>query len=202
VAREVTAHYLTRGVRIAADIDPIAEQQGIGSALRRLGVTPVIGRRLLMRYERPLPPELPERGITIDIAPNDIGAITTKEWVEAVVSDEDVADVAIWQAVAEREARFPACRLYLARLGGQPAGACDLFSAHGWGRIDSVVTHPDHRRRGVASALIARAVRDSIAIGNEVTYLFTDAGGAGEPVYARLGFTVWATDIFKRHIRF
>src|SRR5258707_388346 len=72
VAREVAAHYRARGVPIAADVDDVAERQGIGAALRRLGVTPVIGGRRLMRYASPMPPRLPERGITIEVVPNDL----------------------------------------------------------------------------------------------------------------------------------
>jgi predicted GNAT family acetyltransferase len=203
VAREVAAHYRARGTPIAADVDEVAERQGIGAALRRLGITPVIGRRRLMRYPSHAPPWLPERGITIEIAPNDLHAAATREWVETVVSDEeDEEDRRRWRAVTELEARFSSCRLYLARIDGRMAGACDLFAAQGWGRIDSVVTRPDQRRRGVASALAARAVADSLALGHEVTYLFTDAGGAGEQVYTRLGFEIWATDVYRRHIRF
>src|SRR5678815_5200777 len=47
VAREVIAFYRSRNIPPTADIDEIAEQQGIGAALRRLGVTPVIGNTLL-----------------------------------------------------------------------------------------------------------------------------------------------------------
>jgi GNAT superfamily N-acetyltransferase len=202
VAREVAAHYQARGVPITADIDAVAERQGIGAALRRLGVTPVIGRRRLMRYTASVPPVLPERGITIEIVPNHLTARATQEWVETVVSDEEEEDRERWRAVTVHEARFPACHLYLARLDGQPVGACDLFAALGWGRIDSVVTCPEMRRRGVASALVARAVQDSLALGHEATYLFTEVGGIGEKVYERLGFEIWATDVFRRHIRF
>ncbi len=203
VAGEVATHYRTHGVPIAADVDEVAERQGIGAALRRLGVTPVIGSRRLMRYPSFAPPTPPERGVAIEVVPNDLQIAAAREWVTIVISDEEeVEDRERWRAVTEREALAPACRLYLARLDGRPAGACDLFTAQGWGRIDSVVTHPALRRRGVATALIARAIRDSLAMGNEITYLFTDAGGAGEQVYTRLGFTVWATDIFRRHIRF
>jgi GNAT superfamily N-acetyltransferase len=203
VAREVIAHYLMRGLPVAADIDIEAEHQGIGAALRRLGVTPILGHRLLMRYDPPTAPQPPERGITVEQVPNDLDTAETRVWVEMAVSDEEEpADRARWRLITEHEARSPACRLYLARIDGRPAGTCDLFVAGGWGRIDSVVTHPELRRRGVASALVAHAVRESLATGNQVTYLFTDAGGAGEQVYLRLGFTVWATDILRRHIRF
>jgi GNAT superfamily N-acetyltransferase len=142
-----------------------------------------------------------QRSFTIEVVPNETGAGEARAWVETVVCDEEAEDLPLWQAVTEMEARSSGCRLYLARLEGQAAGACDLFSHAGWGRIDSVVTVPAWRRRGVASRLTARAVADSLALGNTATYLFTDAGGAGEQVYRQLGFTVWAVDVLRRHIR-
>ena len=83
----------------------------------------------------------------------------------------------MWRAVAGYEARSAACRLYLARLDGRPAGACDLFTAAQWGKVDSVVTRSELRRRGVASALVSRAVTNSLTSGNYETYLFTEPGG-------------------------
>src|SRR5689334_1606174 len=58
IAREVLAYYRSRGLPPVADVDAAAEAQGIGAALRRLGVTPVIGDTLLMRYGTSEPPTL------------------------------------------------------------------------------------------------------------------------------------------------
>ena len=202
VAREVFAYYRARGLRPVADIDFIAEAQGIGSALRRLGVTPVIGNTLLMRYASASPPTLPERGITVQVVPNETGAGEARLWVETVMSVEDGEDAPIWRKVTERESRLPAteCRLYLGLVDNRPAGTCDLFFADNWGRIETVVTHPELRRRGVASAVVAQAVTDSLALDNTVTYLFTEAGGAGEQVYRKLGFVPWSLNPLRRHL--
>lgn len=83
---------------------------------------------------------------------------------------------------------IPEVRLYLARRGGEPAGAALLYSDHGMGYVDLVGTLPGHRRRGVASALVARAVDDSAALGNRWTSLETEAGSDAERVYRRRGF--------------
>ena len=200
VAREVRAVYRSRGQRPIADIDPEAERQGIGAALRRLGITPVIGKTLLMRYPHAQPPLPPKPGVTVEVIPNDTETEGVRLWVETVLSeDEETRSNPMLRIVTEHEARSPGCRLYLASLDGRPAAACDLFTADGWGRIDSVVTVPEFRRRGAAAALVCRAVADSLTLGNTETYLYTEAGGAGEQVYSRLGFHTQAINPLCRH---
>lgn len=199
--REVLATLEKLKMRVVVDVDAPAESQGIGAALRRRGLMPVAGRWLLMRYSHNNPPLLPQRGIEVFPVANETGQGEAKAWVKVVMSDEqDAETAALWREVAEREAAYPPCSLYLACLDGRPVGACDLFSAEGWGRIDSVVVRPEFRRRGVASALVARAVADSLAAGNTLTYLYTDGDGAGEAVYRKLGFTVWEVNVMQRHL--
>lgn len=201
IADEVIAFFRSRGLTVAADVDPIAEKQGIGAALRRRGVMPTLDQMLLMHYPSGKPPALPDRGIHIRAVPNKSETADTKLWVDIVTGD-DVGQPGeeLWREVVRRESLFSECRLYLAELQEQPIGACDLFVADGWGRIDSVQTDAGFRRRGVASAIVARAVADSLAAGNTETYLFTEAGGAGEQVYSRLGFVPWELGVLRRHI--
>jgi len=200
VSREVIAYFRSRGLPAVADVDAVAEAQGIGSALRRMGIVPVLGDTLWMRYPLPEPPNVNAPGARVDVVPNETGAGEARVWIETTLSDvEGTESAALWRAVAEREARYLACRLYLGLLSGQPAGTCDLFAAEGWGRVESVATRPEFRRRGVASAVVARAVADSLQMGNTVTYLLTEPGGAGEQVYRRLGFVPWGLNILRRH---
>lgn len=189
------------GRRIVIDVDPTAEAQGIGRALRRAGLMPVAGRRPALHYPHAVPPLPSARGITIAMIPNETGQGEAQAWIDVVLSDEDDPEaLPLWRAVAEYEAAYPPCRLYLACLDGRPVGACDLFLAEGCGRIDSVVVRPEFRRRGVASALVARAVADSLALGSTLTYLYTDAGSAGEAVYQKLGFTQIHPHLLRRYL--
>jgi len=200
-AHEVLDHLHRQGMRAVVDVDAIAEAQGIGRALRQIGMMPVIGRWLLMRYPHATPPEVSAQGITISPIANETGRGEAKAWIDVVLSDEDDAEtLPMWQDVAEHEAAYPPCRLYLASLDGRPVGACSLFLAEGCGRIDSMVVRPEYRRRGVASALVARAVTDSLATGADLTYLYTEGGGAGAAVYAKLGFVVWEINLMRRHL--
>lgn len=126
-----------------------------------------------------------------------------RAWIDLAGCDEDTEeDAALWRRVAMREARSPDCRLYLARVDNLPVGACQLFSHAGWGLIDSVITHPQFRRRGIASQLVAQAVQESRQLGNALTYLYTERESAGERVYRQLGFDIWGIDTLRRHIMF
>ena len=125
----------------------------------------------------------------------------TQEWIDLVASEEaGTENEVFWREVITREAGGEGRILYLVRLDSQPVGACHLFTANGWGRIDDVFVRPEFRRRGIASALIVRALSDSQVSGNVETYLFTEAGGMAEPLYRKLGFTVRAVNPLRRHI--
>src|SRR5262249_40347623 len=89
VVREIVAYYRARGLRPVADVDAIAEAQGIGFALRRLGITPVIGDTLLMRYAGDAPPVLPERGVAVQVVPNETGAGEARRWVETAMCEAE-----------------------------------------------------------------------------------------------------------------
>ena len=199
IAVEVIEFYKTRGQRVVADIDAIAEAQGIGAALRKRGVLPVIGEMTLMSYALPKPPFVSIEKVEIEEVLS--GSEKRAEWVRVQVSDEEDSRMeAMWRRVAEAEARFPLCRLFLARVGEKMVGACSLFVAERWGRIDSVITHPAYRRRGVASSLVSAVVAFSLSEGNTETYLLTEAQSAGEAVYSKLGFIEWALPLPKRHM--
>ena len=84
----------------------------------------------------------------------------------------------------------PEVRRYLARVDGAPAGTTLVYSQFGMGYVDHVATLPEHRRKGVASAMIARAIADSEAMGNRWTTLETMTDSNAERVYQRQGFRI------------
>ena len=206
---EIIGHFRARGLPVVVDVDPVAEAQGWGRELRRRGVTPVVGSTLLMRYTGSGANTVPESAdasehLSIRRVPNDLDDPDTQNWIALAGMEEEAEgnhdDAAFWRAVALREARSPDCRLYLATWDGQAAGACQWSAASGWAYIDSVTSHPDFRRRGIATRLVAQAAQDALAQGNMTLTLFTDRGGAGEQVYRRLGFETWGVDVLRRHI--
>ena len=82
----------------------------------------------------------------------------------------------------------PADRRYLVRLSGKPVGSTLLNSQDGMGYLDFVGVLPEYRRRGIASALVRRAVADSLDMGNRWTTLETATGSSAERLYQSLGF--------------
>ena len=69
------------------------------------------------------------------------------------------------------------------------------------GHIALLYTAPDAARRGVATALLGKAVRQLSA--NEVTELYTEAGLTAVPFFLRHGFEVTAEQtVTRRGVRF
>ncbi len=81
-------------------------------------------------------------------------------------------------------------RFFVATIGGSVAGFTTLISLAGAGYVDNVVTLPEHRRRGVASATIADAVRASVARGDRPVFLLATEGSDAQRLYERLGFAL------------
>lgn len=197
-ARETLTCLKGRAGRAVADIDPVAECQGIGRELRKLGMEPSSASFPLLYYPPVEPPSVPNGQIeVIEINPMDSEVET---WISMQIVDErEEQDRVFWKSVAEMEARSGMCRLFLAKINGEPAGACDQFSADGWGRIDSVITHPRWRRKGVATSLVIHAVNESIQSGCRFTYLFTRSGSDAERLYLQLGFVKAPILPIRRH---
>jgi len=82
----------------------------------------------------------------------------------------------------------PEVRRYLARVDGVPVGTTLLYSQFGMGYIDLVGTLPEHRRKGIAGALVTQAVIDSQTLGNRWTTLETTTGSGAERLYEQRGF--------------
>ena len=81
-------------------------------------------------------------------------------------------------------------RFFVATIDGERAGYAGLIRLEGVGYVDNVVTMPQYRRRGVASAAVSAAVEASRSSGDEATFLLADEGGSPAALYERLGFRV------------
>lgn len=82
---------------------------------------------------------------------------------------------------------------FLARLDGAPVAAADFtVPLNGFTELVGVATLPAYRRRGIASALTAWAVREALARGVRVTFLGAEDERASR-VYERVGFRPFAT---------
>jgi GNAT superfamily N-acetyltransferase len=93
----------------------------------------------------------------------------------------------------DREVLVPAgLRVFGGYLEGRLAGFASLISLAHVGYVDNVVTLPEYRRRGVATATTGRAARESLAAGDRMVHLLTEEGSRAEGLYERIGFRVQA----------
>lgn len=101
-----------------------------------------------------------------------------------------LADDVLDQIVARtRQVLVPAgTRFFVARVDGERAGYASLLRLGGVGYLDTVVTMPAFRRRGVATATVMAATEASRDAGDETTFLLADEDGQPSRLYERLGF--------------
>jgi ribosomal protein S18 acetylase RimI-like enzyme len=81
-------------------------------------------------------------------------------------------------------------RFFVGTVDGKDAGVASVLMLHGVAYVDNVVTWPEFRGRGVATATVSRAVRASLEAGAELVFLLAGEGGAPQRLYERLGFRV------------
>jgi GNAT superfamily N-acetyltransferase len=93
------------------------------------------------------------------------------------------------EMVATKRAKAPALQFFLASVDGVD---CAFFSSwpgiDGVGKVEDLFTAPEHRRRGIASALIAHAVADARTRGAEAVLIGADPADSPKAMYAALGF--------------
>ncbi len=76
-----------------------------------------------------------------------------------------------------------------------PDGTFAAYAGVWWDEVNRYIifepvgTHPDHRRRGLASALMAEGLRIGAALGADTAYVGSGAGKASNILYESLGFT-------------
>jgi GNAT superfamily N-acetyltransferase len=137
-----------------------------------LDAEPIAMAMELVKAE-PLPPGGPE--IDTDPEPAELGRINDR----AYGFDGDYFVLAL-------ETRPPGLHAYAARLDGVAVACAGAIDEEGDCGIFFVATLPEARGRGLASALLGRALADARERGCRTTSL--QATAAGYPIYERLGY--------------
>lgn len=111
-------------------------------------------------------------------------------------SEEVVRQLAEHRRVlAEAGARF-----FVALAGDVPASRCELYLGPGIAQIEDVATVPEHRNRGLARAVVLRAVDAARAAGADLVFLHADEEDWPKAWYRRLGFDpLERRSAFDRH---
>lgn len=118
-------------------------------------------------------------------------------WEAGIRSDPEIKDdeeVRQLVGAQHRRRRAAEVRYFAARADGEIASYCELFSADGTGQIESVMTLESYRSRGLGTAVVSRALEDSLAR-HDLTFLVADTEDWPKDWYANLGFepvgTIW-----------
>ena len=78
---------------------------------------------------------------------------------------------------------------YLGNLDEKPIGIATLIYSKNFGCIYNIGTIPDHRKKGISSALTLNAVADSIKNDAKIVFLQTEQGSFNEKYFTSLGFS-------------
>jgi GNAT superfamily N-acetyltransferase len=93
------------------------------------------------------------------------------------------------QIVEQKQAKAPAVQFFLAALDGEDVAFFSSWPGHGGlGKVEDLFTRPDHRNRGIATALIAHCVSDARERGADAVLIGAAAADTPRLLYARLGF--------------
>jgi ribosomal protein S18 acetylase RimI-like enzyme len=76
---------------------------------------------------------------------------------------------------------------YLAYAGGTPVSTASVIEVDGWLYVALVATHPAHRQRGYAEAVMRHALAES-SRALQIDRTSLDATAMGAPIYARMGY--------------
>ena len=84
--------------------------------------------------------------------------------------------------------RIQDTRFFAARVDGEIASYCDLYSDGDTGQIEAVMTLEQFRNRGLARATVMRALAASRDAGNDLTFLMALRDDWPKELYRKLGF--------------
>ena len=82
---------------------------------------------------------------------------------------------------------------YLARRGGAPAGGASMRLFDGIAQLCGAATLPEHRRRGVQSALLATRLEIASRAGCDVAVVTTQPGSKSQENVQKQGFELLYT---------
>lgn len=190
---QIEAAYRERGaarrVELASLADPAVGKLLTGRGYLLTGYENVLGIALANAAEAP-PGEVEiraagegEAGLWLDTAVEGFAAPDE----QGVGEDEEFPREVLARVIGDLVAGG-GYTLYLARIGGEVAGAASLRIGESIAQMSGAATLPDFRRRGVQSALVARRLADAAAAGCELATVTTQPGSKSQENVQRRGF--------------
>jgi ribosomal protein S18 acetylase RimI-like enzyme len=95
--------------------------------------------------------------------------------------------------LVENKRRLPETidtRFFAARVGGDVAAYCELYSDGSTAQIENVLTLERFRNRGLARAVVSKALGEARAAGHDLVFLIADRDDWPKELYWKLGFDV------------
>ena len=86
------------------------------------------------------------------------------------------------------KAEATSIRWFTALVDGEPASYCELYADGHTAQIEDVTTLPEQRGKGLASAVVLRALGEARAGGHDLVFLVADADDWPQELYVKLGF--------------
>lgn len=111
-------------------------------------------------------------------------------WAKGTRSGPYGADEEVVQQLVEQKHVLAAAgaRFFAARVDGEIASHCDLYSDGSTGQIEAVMTLEAFRNRGLARAVVTKALEESRGAGHDLTFLLADHDDWPRRLYVKLGF--------------
>lgn len=141
---------------------------------------------VVMAHRRP--PERTASGIEVRETSFEDARLVIEETVRRApyaTGEEVVRQLVEHRALLERVA---AARFYVGRVDGVNAGVCEAYLIGGVAQVEDVNTLDEHRRKGVATAVVTAAAEASRARGADLVFLIADEEDWPKHLYAALGF--------------
>jgi GNAT superfamily N-acetyltransferase len=79
-------------------------------------------------------------------------------------------------------------RFFAARVSGEVASTCDLYSDGLTAQIEAVITLEQHRNKGLGRAVVLAALDVAQSEGHDFVFLIADDDDWPKELYTRLGF--------------
>ena len=195
---EMEGAYAARGAPTQVELTNLADPE-IGDMLTRRGYR-------LVAFENVLGRSLDANATKQDfegIAIREAGEDELDDWLEVVVTGfahQDEQGVASHEEFpreiierAERDFVAAGARTYLALRDGVVAGGGGLCITDGVAQLVGAATAPEHRRRGVQTALLSTRLADAAAAGCDLAVVTTAPGSKSQQNVQRRGFQLLYT---------
>jgi GNAT superfamily N-acetyltransferase len=114
-------------------------------------------------------------------------------WTESWHLDPHVFSAHVAQQLVENKRRLPETidtRFFAAHVDGEIGAYCELYSDGKTAQIENVFTLERFRNRGLARAVVSKALGEARTGGHDLVFLIADRDDWPKELYGKLGFDV------------